>query len=76
MDQTIEILQELHPEHTPKNWKAIKEATQGLPAAFYGGYCPGLSHSVMAGIIANRLDLKGPCMVLDGACASCLLAWK
>ena len=74
VDQTIEILKELHPEHTPEELEAIKERLKaGLPP-FTADTAPGLPHSVMAGIIANRLDLKGPCMVLDGACASCLLA--
>ena len=74
VDQTIEILKELHPEHTPEELEAIKERLKACLPPFTADTAPGLPHSVMAGIIANRLDLKGPCMVLDGACASCLLA--
>ena len=74
VDQTIQILKELHPEHTPAELESIRARLKaGLPP-FTPDTAPGLSHSVMAGIIANRLDLKGPCMVLDAACASCLLA--
>lgn len=74
VDQTIEILKELHPEHTPEELEAIKARLKACLPPFTADTAPGLPHSVMAGIIANRLDLKGPCMVLDGACASCLLA--
>ncbi|MFA5112194.1 MAG: polyketide synthase, partial [Desulfobaccales bacterium] len=74
VDQTIEILHELHPEHTPAELEAIRARLKASLPPFTPDTAPGLPHSVMAGIIANRLDLKGPAMVLDAACASCLLA--
>lgn len=74
VDQTIQILQELHPEHTPAELESIRERLIASLPPFTPDTAPGLPHSVMAGIIANRLDLKGPSLVLDAACASCLLA--
>jgi acyl transferase domain-containing protein/phosphopantetheinyl transferase/acyl carrier protein len=74
VDQTLKILQELHPEHTPAELESIRaRLTASLPP-FTPDTAPGLPHSVMAGIIANRLNLKGPTLVLDAACASGLLA--
>jgi acyl transferase domain-containing protein/phosphopantetheinyl transferase/acyl carrier protein len=74
VDQTIEILKELHPEHTPAELESIRARLKASLPPFSPDTAPGLPHSVMAGIIANRLDLKGPTLVVDAACASCLLA--
>ena len=74
VDQTIEIIKELHPEHTPEELEAIRTRLKADLPPFNPDVAPGLPHSVMAGIIANRLDLKGPALVLDAACASSLLA--
>lgn len=74
VDQTIEILKELHPEHSQAELESIRDRLKANLPPFSPDTAPGLPHSVMAGIIANRLDLKGPAMVLDAACASCLLA--
>ena len=74
VDQTIEILKELHPEHSPAELESIRARLRANLPPFTPDTAPGLPHSVMAGIIANRLDLKGPTLVLDAACASCLLA--
>jgi acyl transferase domain-containing protein/phosphopantetheinyl transferase len=74
VDQTIEILKELHPEHSPAELESIRARLKASLPPFSPDTAPGLPHSVMAGIIANRLDLKGPTFVLDAACASCLLA--
>jgi len=74
IDQTIDLLRELHPEHTEAELAALKERLHASLPPFNADTAPGLPHSVMAGIIANRLDLQGPCLVLDAACASSLLA--
>ena len=74
LDQTIRLLSELHPEYAAEELATIKDMLKAKLPPFTAETAPGLCHSVMAGIIANRLDLKGPCLVLDAACASCLLA--
>lgn len=74
VEQTLDILSELHPEYSRKELETIKTKLKaGLPP-FNAETAPGLAHNVMAGIIANRLDLNGANFVLDAACASCLIA--
>ena len=74
VDQTIRLLRELHPEHTEEELAIIEERLKAQLPPFTPETAPGLCHNVMAGIIANRLDLKGPCLVVDAACSSCLIA--
>jgi acyl transferase domain-containing protein/phosphopantetheinyl transferase/acyl carrier protein len=74
IDQTIELLRQLHPEYAEEELETIeKDLLDQLPP-FTPETAPGLCHNVMAGIIANRLDLKGPSIVVDSACASGLVA--
>ena len=74
LDQTIRLLGELHPEYTPEELQTIKQELKTTLPPFNAQTAAGLAPSVMAGIIANRLDLKGRNLVLDGACASGLIA--
>lgn len=74
VDQTVSILSELHPEYTREKLQAIKKHIQaGLPP-FNPETAPGLVPSVMSGLVANRLDLRGPNFIVDAACASGLIA--
>ncbi|MFN8205144.1 MAG: polyketide synthase [Solirubrobacteraceae bacterium] len=74
VEQTIRVLQALHPEHGVDELAAIKrELKAGLPP-FTPETAPGLVSSVMCGRIANRLDLMGAAFVVDAACASSLVA--
>ena len=74
VDQTIEIIKTLCPEFTNTDLKTIRqELKQRLPS-FGPETAQGLIPNVIAGRIANRLDLMGPCYTVDGACASALLA--
>ncbi|MCK5545552.1 MAG: polyketide synthase dehydratase domain-containing protein [Desulfobulbaceae bacterium] len=74
IDQTIRILGELHPHLTKLDLVEIRKKLKKQLPPFSPETAPGLCHNVMAGLIANRLDLKGRNLVLDAACASCLLA--
>jgi acyl transferase domain-containing protein len=74
VEQTLEILRTLHPEYTESDFRMIRaELKQGLPP-FGADTAPGLIPNIIAGRIANRLDLMGPSYTVDGACASSLLA--
>jgi acyl transferase domain-containing protein/acyl carrier protein len=74
IDQTIRLLGELLPQLSEQERETIRvKLHQQLPP-FSPETAPGLCHNVMAGLIANRLDLKGRNLVIDAACASCLLA--
>ena len=74
IDQTLRLLQELHPEYSPQDLSKIEESLKAQLPPFSSETAPGLCHNLMAGLIANRLDLQGRNLVLDAACASCLLA--
>jgi acyl transferase domain-containing protein/phosphopantetheinyl transferase (holo-ACP synthase) len=74
LDQTIHLLSQLHPEYTPEELENIKQKLKKSLPPFNAQTATGLSHNVMAGMIANRLDLHGPTLVVDAACASCLIA--
>ncbi|MDW7772814.1 MAG: type I polyketide synthase [Desulfobulbaceae bacterium] len=74
VDQTIRILKELHPHYSEETLAALKSALMKQLPPFTPETAPGLCHNVMAGLIANRLNLQGRNLVLDAACATCLLA--
>lgn len=74
VDQMLRLLKDLHPEVSSGELETLKEKLKANLPPFSAATAPGLAHSVMAGIIANRLDLKGTTLVLDAACASCLIA--
>jgi acyl transferase domain-containing protein/phosphopantetheinyl transferase len=70
----LQALRNLHPEHTDAEIEAIKkEMKAGLPP-FSADTAPALIGNIIAGRIANRLDLMGPSFTVDAACASALLA--
>jgi acyl transferase domain-containing protein/phosphopantetheinyl transferase len=74
VDQVIDLLRQLEPRRGEDELATIRaELKRNLPP-FSAETVPGLAHCVMAGRIANRLDLKGPAYTLDAACASALIA--
>jgi acyl transferase domain-containing protein/phosphopantetheinyl transferase len=73
-DQTVSVLRQLDLGFTEEELLEIRrELKRNLPP-LGPETVPGLSHSVIVGRIANRLDLHGPAYTLDAACASSLLA--
>lgn len=73
-DQTLHVLKTLHPEFTEDDLQAIRhELKQRLPP-FNADTASGLIPNIIAGRIANRLDLMGPSYTVDAACASSLIA--
>jgi acyl transferase domain-containing protein/phosphopantetheinyl transferase len=74
VEQMLQVLKNLHPEYTDADVQAIKqELKAGLPP-FSADTAPALIGNIIAGRIANRLDLMGPAYTVDAACASALLA--
>ena len=70
----LQALKNLHPEYTEAEISEIKkELKSGLPP-FSADTAPALIGNIIAGRIANRLDLMGPSFTVDAACASALLA--
>lgn len=74
VDYLLEALKNLHPEYTENEIDGIrKELKSNLPP-FSADTAPALIGNIIAGRIANRLDLMGPSFTVDAACASALLA--
>jgi acyl transferase domain-containing protein len=74
VDQTVELLARLHPEHSQEELERIKSALKSSLPAFNAETAPSLCHSVMCGRISNRMDFMGPSYTVDAACASSLVA--
>ncbi len=74
VDQTIEILKVLHPELTTEDHALLRSEFKKRLPPLNPDTVPGLIPNIIAGRIANRLDLKGPSYTVDGACASSLIA--
>jgi len=74
VDQTLRILKQLHPEYTGADLQAIKQELKASLPPFNAETAPGVIPNIMTGRIANRLDLGGPNFLVDGACASALIA--
>lgn len=74
VDQTLEILKTLHPEYTAADLQMIRQQLKQSLPPFNADTAPGLIPNIIAGRIANRLDLMGPSYTVDAACASSLIA--
>ncbi len=74
LDQVIALLRQLDPGRGEDELARLRaELKRNLPP-FHAETVPGLTHNVLAGRIANRLDLMGPSYTVDAACASSLIA--
>ncbi len=74
VDQTVQILRTLHPELTDEEVSELRAELKSKLPPFNSDTAPGLIPNIVAGRIANRLDLMGPNYTVDAACASSLVA--
>lgn len=74
VEQIIQILRSLHPEYGEHDFEAIRAELKNSLPPLDTNTASALIPNVIAGRIANRLDLMGPSYTVDGACASSLLA--
>ncbi len=74
LDQTIELLHTVFPFLDDGKLLEARNLLESKLPQFNADIVPGLVPNVMTGRIANRLNLKGPNYLIDGACASSLLA--
>jgi len=74
VDQIIDIVRQVSPEHSADALAKLKAALKASLPPFRAETAPGLVPNVVAGRIANRLDLMGPNYTVDAACASSLIA--
>jgi len=74
VDQTLEILRELHPEDPPERLEEIRRRLKASLPPFSAETAAGLVPNILTGRIANRLGFMGPNYLVDAACASSLIA--
>jgi acyl transferase domain-containing protein len=74
VESILRILKQLHPEHTDAELAEIKKQIKTTLPPFNADTASGLVPNIIAGRIANRLDLMGPNYLIDAACASSLVA--
>ena len=73
-EQTIGIIQDLHPEYTDDELRAIKKELLECLRKFNSETAPSLVPNITTGRVSNRLDFMGPNYTVDAACASSLIA--
>ena len=74
VDQVLGIIRQINPGFDEETLVLLKkELKKNLPPS-NADTAPGVSHSVLVGRIANRLNLNGPAYTIDAACASSLIA--
>ena len=74
VEQTLQVLAQLHPEHTPEQLERLREEMRSVLPDMGPETVAGLVPNIIVGRIANRLDLMGPTYTIDAACASSLVA--
>lgn len=74
VDQTLQVLKALLPELSEEALQLIRQdLKRGLPP-FNTETAGAMVPNIVAGRIANKLDLMGPSYTVDAACASSLVA--
>ena len=73
-DETIQILEKLHPDYTEAELDQIRDEIRSKIPPFSNTSVRGLIPNIIAGRIANKLDLMGPSYTVDAACSSAVVA--
>lgn len=74
VDEILQVLHALHPEYSAADLEMLREELKRPLPPFDAETAPGLVPNIVAGRVANRLDLMGPTYTVDAACASSLIA--
>lgn len=74
LDQTVDLIRQLYPATPEAELKGIWNTLRKKLPTLDAQTIPALIPNVIAGRIANRLDLMGGSYLVDAACASSLLA--
>jgi Polyketide synthase modules and related proteins len=74
LDQAMDIARALRPDLDEDRLHALREHFRGQLPLYNADMVGPLTPNVIAGLIANRLDLMGPSFIVDAACASTLIA--
>lgn len=74
VDEILQVLRVLHPEYGAADLETLREELKRPLPPFDAETALGLVPNIVAGRVANRLDLMGPTYTVDAACASSLIA--
>ena len=74
VDEILQVLRALHPEYSAADLETLREELKRPLPPFDAETASGLVPNIVAGRVANRLDLMGPTYTVDAACASSLIA--
>lgn len=74
MDQTVDLIRGLRPDLSEAELATLKAGLKKQLPPYNAEMVGLLTPNVIAGLIANRLDLMGPNFIVDAACASSLIA--
>jgi acyl transferase domain-containing protein/phosphopantetheinyl transferase len=75
VDQAIDLMRVLRPDITDNEFAQLKKTFVKDQLTIYNADMVGpMTPNVVAGMVANRLNLMGPNYVVDAACASTLIA--
>lgn len=74
VDQFIDVLKQLHSEHTEEELQRLRSALISSLPPFHAETAAALVPNIISGRIANRLDFMGTNFIVDAACASSLIA--
>ena len=74
VDEVVGLVGQLEPNRSVEDLELIRSELRRVLPPFSAETVPGLTHNILAGRVANKLDLKGPAYTVDAACSSTLLA--
>ncbi|HMP72468.1 MAG TPA: polyketide synthase [Kiritimatiellia bacterium] len=74
LDQTVNVIRDLFPGISKDDLERVHRTLKGQLPPLNAQSIPAMIPNVIAGRIANRLDLMGANYIVDAACASSLVA--
>jgi acyl transferase domain-containing protein len=74
LDQAIDVVRQLHPEYSAERLEGIRSNLKATLPPMNAAVIPSVIPNILAGRVANRLDLMGANYVIDAACSSSLIA--
>ncbi len=74
LDQAMDLVRGLRPDFNEGDILRLQDALKTQLPPFNAEHIGVLTPNVIAGLIANRLNLMGPSYIVDAACASTLIA--
>ncbi|NGY05277.1 type I polyketide synthase [Solimonas terrae] len=74
LDQAMDLIRGLRPDFSAQDVRRLQTMLKDQLPPFMGEHIGVLTPNVIAGLIANRLNLMGPSYIVDAACATTMIA--